>query len=104
MALRRGSPNPFRKLAGGDYVARAEPVLLIGEAGTGRSHLTTGLCVAACRQRRRVRFTTATALVNELSEAAHANTLGRALGRWKRLDLICIDISATCRSPRPPAS
>ncbi len=33
----------------------------------------------------------ATALVNELAEAAHANTLGRALGRWKRLDLICID-------------
>ncbi len=85
------SAAQIRELAGGDYVARAEPVLLIGEAGTGKSHLATGLCVAACRQRRRVRFTTATALVNELSEAAHANTLGRALGRWERLDLICID-------------
>ena len=51
----------------------------------------TGLCVAACRQRRRVRFTTATALINELVEAAHANQLSRALGRWERLDLICID-------------
>jgi DNA replication protein DnaC len=47
--------------------------------------------VAACRQRRRVRFTTATALINELAEAAHANQLSRALGRWGRLDLICID-------------
>ena len=47
--------------------------------------------MAACRQRRRVRFTTATALVNELSEAAHANALSRALGRWERIDLICID-------------
>ena len=47
--------------------------------------------MAACRQRRRVRFTTATALVNELAEAAHANQLSRALGRWERLDLICID-------------
>jgi hypothetical protein len=53
--------------------------------------LATGLCVAACRQRRRVRFTTATALINELVEAAHANQLSRALGRWERLDLICID-------------
>lgn len=85
------SAAQIRELAGGDYIARAEPVLLIGEAGTGKSHLATGLCVEACRQRRRVRFTTATALVNELSEAAHANTLGRALGRWERLDLICID-------------
>src|SRR3954471_7576521 len=73
----------LRTLADGDYVSRAEPVLLVGEAGTGKTHLATGLCVAACRQRRRVRFTTATALVNELAEAAHANQLSRALGRWE---------------------
>jgi DNA replication protein DnaC len=38
-----------------------------------------------------VRFTTATALINEQAEAAHANQVIRALGRWERLDLICID-------------
>src|SRR4051812_41609808 len=38
-------------LAAGDYVSRAEPVLLVGEAGTGKTHLASGLCVAACRQR-----------------------------------------------------
>ena len=85
------SAAQLRTLAEGDHVARAEPVLLVGEAGTGKTHLATGLCVAACRQRRRVRFTTATALINELAEAAHANQLSRALGRWERLDLICID-------------
>ena len=61
-----------------NYVARAESVLLIGEASTGKTHLATGLCVAACRQRRRVRFTTATGLINELAEAAYANQLSRA--------------------------
>jgi DNA replication protein DnaC len=81
----------LRQLAEGDYITKAEPVLLIGEAGTGKSHLATGLCVAACRQRRRVRFTTATGLINALAEAAHANQLSRALGRWERFDLICID-------------
>src|SRR4051794_41817993 len=80
-----------RSLAEGDYVTRAEPVLLVGEAGTGKTHRATGLCVAACRQRRRVRFTTATALVNELAEAGHANQLSRAPGRWERLRLICIN-------------
>src|SRR3954453_3956778 len=80
-----------RTLADGDYVSRAEPVLLVGEAGTGKTHLATGLCVAACRQRRRGRFTTPAGLGNELAEAAHANQLSRALGRWERLDLICID-------------
>ena len=85
------SAGQLRTLAEGDYVAKAEPVLLVGEAGTGKTHLATGLCVAACRQRRRVRFTTATGLINELAEAAHANQLSRALARWERLDLICID-------------
>jgi DNA replication protein DnaC len=78
-------------LAAGGYIARAEPVLLIGEAGTGKTHLASGLCIAACEQRRRVRFTTATALVNELVEARAANALSRALGRWERIELIGID-------------
>ena len=40
---------------------------------------------------RRVRFTSAAALVNELVEARAASQLSRALGRWERVDLICID-------------
>ena len=32
-----------RTLAEGDYVAKAEPILLVGEAGTGKTHLATGL-------------------------------------------------------------
>src|SRR4051812_20939823 len=43
--------SQLRALAEGEYVAKAEPILLIGEAGTGKTHLATGLCVAACRQR-----------------------------------------------------
>src|ERR1041385_6484405 len=37
----------MRDLAEGGYIERAEPVLLIGECGTGKTHLLTGLCVAA---------------------------------------------------------
>jgi hypothetical protein len=53
----------IRELAEGGYIERSEPIVLIGECGTGKSHLATGLCLAACRQKRRVRFTTAAALV-----------------------------------------
>jgi DNA replication protein DnaC len=59
----------IRELAEGGYIERKEPIVLIGECGTGKTHLATGLCLAACRQKRRVRFTTAAALVNELVEA-----------------------------------
>jgi len=79
------------ELAEGGYIDRAEPVLLIGDCGTGKTHLLTGLCVAACRQKRRVRFTTAAALVNELVEAKHQLQLRRVMARWSRYDLIAID-------------
>ena len=89
------SPNvtaaKMRDLAEGGYIERAEPVLFIGECGTGKTHLLTGLCVAACRQKRRVRFTTAAGLVNELVEAKHKLELRRVMARWSRYDLIAID-------------
>ena len=69
-------------LAQGGYIERAEPVILIG---------ATGLCLAACRQKRRVRFTTAAALVNELVEAKQQLQLRRVLARWERYDVIAID-------------
>jgi DNA replication protein DnaC len=87
----RISAAQIMSLAEGGYLARGEPILFIGDCGTGKTHLATGLCVAACRQRKRVRFETAAGLVNELVEAQHFNQLGRGLARWSRYDLICID-------------
>lgn len=81
----------FRRLAEGEYLRRHEPVILIGETGTGKTHLATALAVAACRQRKRVRFTTAAELVTELIEARDANELNRVRGRWTRYDLLVID-------------
>jgi len=85
------SAAQIRELAEGGYISRAEPVLFVGECGTGKTHLLTGLCVAACRQKRRVRFTTTAGLVNELVEAKHRLELRRVLMRWARYELIAID-------------
>lgn len=81
----------LRKLGEGEYLGKAEPVLFIGDCGTGKTHLLTALCVAACRQKRRVRFTTAAGLVNDLQEAHHQNQLSRALARWARYEVLAID-------------
>jgi DNA replication protein DnaC len=85
------SPTQLGELAQGGYIDRTEPVVFIGDCGTGKTHLLTALCVAACRQKRRVRFTTAAALVNELVEAKQQLQLRRAMGRWERYDVIAID-------------
>jgi len=85
------SPTKIHQLAQGDYIGRAEPVVFVGESGTGKTHLLTGLCVAACQKKRRVRFSTAANLVNELVEAKQQLQLRRVLARWERYDLIAID-------------
>jgi DNA replication protein DnaC len=73
------------------FVDRGEPVIFIGEPGTGKSHLATALGIAACMQSRRVRFVTAAALVNELVEARHQRELSRVVARYARLELVVLD-------------
>ena len=85
------SAQQIHELAEGGYIAKAEPIIFIGDSGTGKTHLLTGLAVAACRQKRRVRFATAAALINELVEAKHQLQLGRVLARWARYDLVALD-------------
>ncbi len=81
----------LRNLSEGGYLTRKEPIIFLGETGTGKTHLATGLAVAACRQRKRVRFTTAAELVTELMEAQKQAELTRMRNRWTRYDLIVID-------------
>src|SRR5438270_12002268 len=81
----------IRELAEGSYLDRAEPILFLGDTGTGKTHLMTALCVQACRQRKRTRFISAASLINELIEAQRNGQLSRALNRWKRWELLAID-------------
>jgi DNA replication protein DnaC len=80
-----------RDLAEGGYLTRKEPVIFLGETGTGKSHLATGLAVAACQQRKRVRFSTVAEMVTELIEAKNQSELNRVRNRWTRYELIVLD-------------
>jgi len=84
-------PAQLALLAGGGYLAQGAPVVLLGDSGTGKTHLLIGLGIAACEAGLRVRYTTTAALVNELVEAADERRLGRLLGQYARLDLLCLD-------------
>ena len=75
----------------GEWIASGQPVVLLGDSGTGKSHLLIGLGMAACQRGLRVRYMTAAALVNELAEAADERTLSRLVARYGRLDLLCLD-------------
>lgn len=78
-------------LAAGAWIDAGEPVVLLGDSGTGKTHVLIGLGLAACEQGRRVRYVTTAQLVNELVEAADDRRLSRVVGRYARLDLLLLD-------------
>lgn len=81
----------IRQLAGGDYIEARENVLLIGNSGTGKTHLASALGFAACTQGRRVRFWSATALVTHMLELREQRELKRFLGQIGKHDVLILD-------------
>jgi len=85
------NPAGLAGLAKGAWIDAGEPVVLIGDSGTGKSHLLIGMGVAAAEAGRRVRYITCAQLVNELAEAADDRVLSKVVGRYGRLDLLLVD-------------
>ncbi len=78
-------------LTQGGYMMKAEPIILVGAPGLGKTHVAVGLALAACRQGRRVRFYNAAGLVNELIQAQDEHQLPKLLASALRHDLIVLD-------------
>lgn len=78
-------------LARGEYISQALPLILVGNPGLGKTHIATGLAVAACRQGYRVRFYNTAALVNELLQAQQHQRLPKFLNAALKQNLIVLD-------------
>ena len=85
-------PAVIHTLASCDWVKKGQPLCLIGDSGTGKSHLLIALGTEAAMAGYRVRYTLATKLVNELVEAADEKLLTKTIARYGRVDLLCIDL------------
>jgi DNA replication protein DnaC len=85
------SPAVIHQLATCAWVKAGHPLCLIGDSGTGKSHLLIGLGTAAAEAGHRVRYTLASELVNELVEAADDKQLSKMIARYGRVDLLCLD-------------
>lgn len=81
----------IRQLAEGDYIQAAEPVIFIGEPGTGKTHLASALGYAAAQQGLSVRFITACQLINLLVEARDSRVLSSITRRFSRYTVLILD-------------
>ena len=81
----------IKELAELGFVGRGHNVLFVGPAGTGKSHLSIALGIKACGQRKRVLFTSAMGLLDQLVASDVSHTLGGTLEMLGRLDLLIVD-------------
>jgi len=79
------------ELARCEFLLRRENVLLLGNSGTGKTHLALALGLSACQRRHRVRFTTAAAMVHELLEAKDEKRLLRYQKQMASYELLIVD-------------
>jgi DNA replication protein DnaC len=84
-------PAAVNNLATCDWVKKGEPLCLIGDSGTGKSHLLIGLGTAAAMAGCRVHYALAAKLVNEIVEAADEKQPSKTIVRYGRVDPLCID-------------
>jgi len=78
-------------LAGLDFLAKTENVLLVGPPGVGKTHLAIALGMKACAARKRVAFYTVADLMDQLVLSQAAGVLPAKLVELSRLNLIILD-------------
>lgn len=79
------------ELTRGGYIEKAEPIIMVGNPGLGKTHIATSLALAACRQGYRVRFYTVAGLVNELLQAQDEHRLPKFLATALKQHLVVLD-------------
>lgn len=78
-------------LGQGEFIRRKGNVLLVGNPGTGKTHIASALGAMACRAGHRFRFWRTLTLVNELIAAQQEHRLGKLEKAFQRLDLVILD-------------
>jgi DNA replication protein DnaC len=73
------------------FLADHRNVLMIGNSGTGKTHVAIATGICACEQNFRVMFKSTAGLVNELIEAKQDRRLTYLLRQLKRVDLLILD-------------
>lgn len=84
--------GPLRRLASdATWLDRGENLLLFGPSGVGKTHLAAAVARSLIESGRRVKFTSATILVQQLQQAKVELALPLFLARLERYELLVID-------------
>ena len=85
------SPSLIYRLGEGNFIDQCENILIFGNPGTGKTHLCIGFTRQWCLKGRRIFYTTACSLVQELLRAKQAMQLDQAIKKLDRFEVLVID-------------
>lgn len=77
--------------SGEGWIKQGTNILIFGNSGTGKSHLSAGIGLRLIENGMRVFFTRTTELVQSLQKAKQSLTLASALDKLDKFDCICLD-------------
>ena len=89
--LENVSESTVRQLASWDFIKQRQNIVMIGNPGSGKMHLSIALGMNACEAGYRVKFYTAVNLAAELAEAVQMNRLSRLEKSLSKINLLIID-------------
>lgn len=84
-------PGLLKNLSNGEFIDRSENLLIFGNPGTGKSHLSIALAREWCLQGRKCLYITAANLVQELLIAKNKLHLNQFIKRLDRFEVLIID-------------
>lgn len=89
--LPEDAKKKFKELKTLRFIEEGRNIILAGNPGTGKTHLSIGLGINACNKGYKVFFTTAASLINELKETKSDKKLYTFEKRFEKYDLIILD-------------
>lgn len=85
------SPIFIHELASCKFIDDRKNIVMIGNPGRGKTHISIAIGLKACLQGYRVLFKNAGTLATELTEARDAYQLGRIERQLEKTDLLILD-------------
>jgi DNA replication protein DnaC len=74
-----------------DFLTNNQNLIMIGNSGSGKTHIAISIGIKACERGYKVLFKTAAGLINELKEAKSQKQLLRFQKNWASVSLVIID-------------
>jgi DNA replication protein DnaC len=74
-----------------DFIRTGQNIILVGNPGTGKTHLAVGLGIKACMSGFKVLFTSVPTLITQLKESRSQQTLRAFQNKFEKYDLVICD-------------